>query len=76
MGAQGFLILSHTSKVIRLLSRTNLKRDKRGRICMHTIRQGKAHQGVVELAYEVIHPLEEERDTPGINFVGGWGENG
>ena len=43
---------------------------------MHTIRQGKAHQGVVELAYEVIHPLEEERDTPGINFVGGWGENG
>ena len=43
---------------------------------MYTTRQGRAHQGVVELAYEVIHPLEEERDTPGINFVGGWGENG
>jgi hypothetical protein len=44
----------------------------RGRICMLTIRQGKADQGVVELAYEVIHPLEEEWDTPGIIFVGGW----
>jgi hypothetical protein len=43
---------------------------------MHTIRQGKAHHGVVELAYEVIHSLEEERDTPGIIFVGGWGESG
>ena len=36
---------------------------------MHTTRQGKAHQGLVELAYEVTHPLEEERDTPGLIFV-------
>ena len=43
---------------------------------MRTIRLGKAHQGVVELACEVIHPIEEERDTPGIIFVGGWRENG
>ena len=38
-------------------------------------RQGKARQGVVELAYEVTHPVEEERDTPGLIFVGGWGES-
>jgi pimeloyl-ACP methyl ester carboxylesterase len=43
---------------------------------MHTTRQGKAHRGAVELAYEVTHPLEEERDTPGLIFVGGWGESG
>jgi pimeloyl-ACP methyl ester carboxylesterase len=43
---------------------------------MNTTRQGKAHQGVVELAYEVTHPLEEESDTPGLIFVGGWGESG
>jgi sigma-B regulation protein RsbQ len=43
---------------------------------MYTTRQGKAHQGVVELAYEVPHPLEEERDTPGLIFVGGRGESG
>ena len=30
---------------------------------MYTTGQGKVRQGVVELAYEVTHPLEEERDT-------------
>jgi sigma-B regulation protein RsbQ len=43
---------------------------------MYTTRRGKAHLGVVKLAYEVTHPLEEERDTPGLIFVGGWGESG
>ncbi len=43
---------------------------------MYTTGQGKARQGVVELAYEVTHPVEEESDTPGLIFVGGWGESG
>jgi sigma-B regulation protein RsbQ len=43
---------------------------------VYTTRHGKAHQGVVELAYEVTHPVEEEPDTPGLIFVGGWGESG
>jgi pimeloyl-ACP methyl ester carboxylesterase len=42
---------------------------------MYTTGQGKARQGGVELAYEVTHPVEEERDTPGLIFVGGWGES-
>jgi len=43
---------------------------------MYTTWQGKARQGVVEIAYEVTHPVEEEQDTPGLIFVGGWGESG
>ncbi len=43
---------------------------------MYTTRQGKARLGVVKIAYEVTHPLEEERETPGLIFVGGWGESG
>ena len=43
---------------------------------MYTSRQGKARLGVVKIAYEVTHPVEEERDTPGLIFVGGWGESG
>ncbi len=43
---------------------------------MYTTWQGKAHQDVVEIAYEVTHPVEAEQDTPGLIFVGGWGESG
>ncbi len=43
---------------------------------MYTTWQGKVRQGVVEIAYEVTHPVEEEKDTPGLIFVGGWGESG
>jgi sigma-B regulation protein RsbQ len=43
---------------------------------MYTTWQGKARQGAVEIAYEVTHPVEEEQDTPGLIFVGGWGESG
>jgi pimeloyl-ACP methyl ester carboxylesterase len=43
---------------------------------VYTSRQGKARLGVVKIAYEVTHPVEEERDTPGLIFVGGWGESG
>jgi pimeloyl-ACP methyl ester carboxylesterase len=43
---------------------------------MYTTWQGKVRQGVVEIAYEVTHPVEEEKETPGLIFVGGWGESG
>jgi len=43
---------------------------------VYTTRRGKARLGVVKIAYEVTHPLEEERDTPCLIFVGGWGEGG
>jgi pimeloyl-ACP methyl ester carboxylesterase len=36
----------------------------------------KSASGIVELAYEVTHPLEEESDTSGLIFVGGWRESG
>jgi sigma-B regulation protein RsbQ len=42
---------------------------------MYTTRQGKARRGVVEIAYEITHPVEEEKDIPGLIFVGGWGES-
>jgi sigma-B regulation protein RsbQ len=43
---------------------------------MYTTWQGKARQGVVEIAYEATNLVEEEQDTPGLIFVGGWGESG
>jgi pimeloyl-ACP methyl ester carboxylesterase len=49
---------------------------KKVRIAVYTTKQGKARLGVVKIAYEVTHPLEEERETPGLIFVGGWGESG
>jgi len=43
---------------------------------MYTTWQGKARQGLIEIAYEVTHTFEQEQDTPGLIFVGGWGESG
>jgi pimeloyl-ACP methyl ester carboxylesterase len=43
---------------------------------VYTTRQGKAHQSSVEIAYEITHPVKEGQDTPGLIFVGGWGESG